>query len=122
MNRFIFSLFAFIMFLMVMIFIFISLGFSQVDLTQQAYNIFDKTVVSGSGDATVTETYRQIWSADTPQTMQQPPMVRDFFGERAPVHLSFLLSSGYLQLPIHRMVRPLLAAAALTAQWSRIDL
>ena len=48
-----------------------------------------KRFVSGSGDATVrlwsAETHEQLWSAKTPQTRQQTPMVRDVFGfETAP--------------------------------------
>ena len=49
-------------------------------VTAVAFSPDGKTLVSGSGDATVrlwsAETRKQIWSADTPQTRMQPPMHR----------------------------------------------
>ena len=58
-------------------------------VTGVAFSPDSKTLVSGSGDATVrlwsAETHEQLWSAKTPQTRQQTPMVRDVFGfETAP--------------------------------------
>ena len=58
-------------------------------VTAVAFASDGKHLVSGSYDATVrlwsAETHEQLWSAKTPQTRQQTPMVRDIFGfETAP--------------------------------------
>ncbi|MCG8623182.1 MAG: hypothetical protein MJE68_14450, partial [Proteobacteria bacterium] len=58
-------------------------------VTGVAFSPDGKRLFSGSGDATVrlwsTETHRQLWSSDTPQTRMQTPKVRDVFGfETAP--------------------------------------
>lgn len=53
-----------------------------------AFSADGKKLFSGSGDATVRlwsiEKEQQIWSADTPQTRMQTPMVRDVFGFETP--------------------------------------
>ena len=53
-------------------------------VTAVAFSPDGKRLVSGSGDATVRlwsiETRRQLWSADTPQVVEQDPAVRDAFG------------------------------------------